>query len=389
MEFYKTDSITLHKGDSVEVLKTLPDNSVNAIITDPPYPCINRDYGKLTESDWHNLMRQVCKESQRVLKPEGSAVYILQPNSRHIGSIAVAQEPIAAGKMGRAKIDGTTICRINGDVTVGDVVWTRDGSSILRKWSASSSSVQVHKPAGRVIWHDDSTTGTRDAIIAIGTMADVEGIEHIFGVSDSPGSIELKQGIYRIILVGGGGGKGFGGSNSFTDWETSDGATLELLLYAGGQGGGGAGATIDAIIRVPETRTFDFTIGEGGEEESSGGTSTFVDSESSSLCSLSAGGGSGGGPAGDNGSGGYGGQGSLNPSAGGTYVISALKMKGQYGESGQHSMPDGIGGRDGRGGLPAYQIATGGHYPFGGGAGDASSRDGGDGILIITKQPGY
>ena len=36
------------QGDCLEVLKTLPDASFDAIITDPPYPEIDRDYGRLT-----------------------------------------------------------------------------------------------------------------------------------------------------------------------------------------------------------------------------------------------------------------------------------------------------------------------------------------------------
>lgn len=30
------DSITLHHGDCADVLKTLPENSIDAIVTDPP-----------------------------------------------------------------------------------------------------------------------------------------------------------------------------------------------------------------------------------------------------------------------------------------------------------------------------------------------------------------
>jgi len=57
------------------------------VITDPPYPCIKRNYGTLTEKDWHTLMADVVTQVRRVLKPAGSAVFILQPNSRKVGKM--------------------------------------------------------------------------------------------------------------------------------------------------------------------------------------------------------------------------------------------------------------------------------------------------------------
>lgn len=78
---------TLHCGDCLDVLRTIPAASVDAVITDPPYPMIKRDYGMLTEDGWWALMMGVCTEVRRVLKPTGSAVFILQPNSRKVGSM--------------------------------------------------------------------------------------------------------------------------------------------------------------------------------------------------------------------------------------------------------------------------------------------------------------
>lgn len=76
---------TMHHGDCLEWMRTLPDKSVDAIVSDPPYPEISRDYGRLSEPEWHVLMRGVVEQSRRVLKPSGSAVFILQPNSERVG----------------------------------------------------------------------------------------------------------------------------------------------------------------------------------------------------------------------------------------------------------------------------------------------------------------
>ncbi len=78
---------TLHCGDCLDVLPTIPSASVDAVITDPPYPEISRDYGRMTEDEWWQMMMGVCTEVRRILKPSGSAVFILQPNSRKVGSM--------------------------------------------------------------------------------------------------------------------------------------------------------------------------------------------------------------------------------------------------------------------------------------------------------------
>lgn len=72
-------------GDAPSILSQISDSSVDAVITDPPYPEIDREYGRLTEADWHALMRDVVREVRRILKPTGSAVFILQPNSERVG----------------------------------------------------------------------------------------------------------------------------------------------------------------------------------------------------------------------------------------------------------------------------------------------------------------
>jgi hypothetical protein len=65
-------------GDCRRELKNLPDKSIDLILTDPPYPEIDREYGRLTEREWHGLMRVVVTEGRRLLKPTGSMVVILQ-----------------------------------------------------------------------------------------------------------------------------------------------------------------------------------------------------------------------------------------------------------------------------------------------------------------------
>lgn len=78
---------TLLHGDSRQVLKTLPTASVDLVLTDPIYPEVDRDYGRISEADWHDLMHVVVRECRRVLKPSGSMVVVLQPNYERVGKM--------------------------------------------------------------------------------------------------------------------------------------------------------------------------------------------------------------------------------------------------------------------------------------------------------------
>jgi DNA modification methylase len=78
-------TFVVHHGDCREVMATLDAESVDAVVCDPPYAEIDRPYGRLTEPQWHNLMDGVIEQVRRVLKPSGSAVFVIQPNSERVG----------------------------------------------------------------------------------------------------------------------------------------------------------------------------------------------------------------------------------------------------------------------------------------------------------------
>ena len=79
---------TIVCGNCLDILPTIPDASVDAVITDPPYPHIKRDYGTWTTEEWWAMIVEgVVPEVRRILKPTGSAVFILQPNSEKVGKM--------------------------------------------------------------------------------------------------------------------------------------------------------------------------------------------------------------------------------------------------------------------------------------------------------------
>jgi len=73
---------TLHNSDALEVMKSLPDNSVSLIATDPPYY-------KVKDEPWDNQwetpegflswMDELAQEWQRILKPNGSLYVFASP----------------------------------------------------------------------------------------------------------------------------------------------------------------------------------------------------------------------------------------------------------------------------------------------------------------------
>ena len=78
------DSTTLIHGDCRKELRKLATASVDAVVTDPPYPCIDRAYGKMTETAWLDMMKAVVKECRRVLN---RAAAQCSSSSRTIGDV--------------------------------------------------------------------------------------------------------------------------------------------------------------------------------------------------------------------------------------------------------------------------------------------------------------
>ncbi len=70
--YQKDRSVVLYHGDCLDLLRAMPDESVDLTITSPPY-CMNRPYDRSrTLEDFTDLHREVLREVIRVTKPTGS-----------------------------------------------------------------------------------------------------------------------------------------------------------------------------------------------------------------------------------------------------------------------------------------------------------------------------
>lgn len=103
------DAFTLHHGDCIEVMRTLPDNSVDSIVCDPPYglskepdmPEVLRhwlagdDYkhtgGGFMGKSWDSFVPGplVWREALRVLKPGGHLLAFFGSRTYDIGTLAI------------------------------------------------------------------------------------------------------------------------------------------------------------------------------------------------------------------------------------------------------------------------------------------------------------
>lgn len=71
-KYKKENDATLFVGDCMDLLEQMPDNSVQLVVTSPPYN-IGKEYEKRQKlQNYLNFQKQVIRECFRVLKPEGS-----------------------------------------------------------------------------------------------------------------------------------------------------------------------------------------------------------------------------------------------------------------------------------------------------------------------------
>lgn len=76
--YYEDDAVTLHHGGCLEVMRTLPDESVDCCVTSPPYFGL-RDYGsegqyglEASPAEYVGTMRALFAEVRRVLADDGT-----------------------------------------------------------------------------------------------------------------------------------------------------------------------------------------------------------------------------------------------------------------------------------------------------------------------------
>lgn len=72
---YETDRGVAYLGDSLEVMRCLPDSSVNLVMTSPPFALtFKKEYGNKSQADYVSWFVEYAKEMYRLLPEDGSFV---------------------------------------------------------------------------------------------------------------------------------------------------------------------------------------------------------------------------------------------------------------------------------------------------------------------------
>lgn len=73
--YYKTEYGVAYLADSLEILKALPDNSINLVVTSPPYALhFKKEYGNADKATYVNWFLPFADQIRRVLSADGSFV---------------------------------------------------------------------------------------------------------------------------------------------------------------------------------------------------------------------------------------------------------------------------------------------------------------------------
>ncbi len=73
--YYSTPLGAAYVGDALEILKLLPDDSINAVVTSPPYALhFKKEYGNVSKENYVDWFLRFAREIWRILSPDGSFV---------------------------------------------------------------------------------------------------------------------------------------------------------------------------------------------------------------------------------------------------------------------------------------------------------------------------
>ena len=91
--------IDLKHGDCLELMKDIPDGSVDLVLTDPPYGTMNTDGGRRMKiNGWDSIIptQEMFAELSRVLRPNGKAILFSQePYTANLITSAIPSLPFS------------------------------------------------------------------------------------------------------------------------------------------------------------------------------------------------------------------------------------------------------------------------------------------------------
>jgi len=117
--YYADGVVSLFHGDCIEVMRSLPSESVDAVVTSPPYAMQRKaTYGGIPEAEYPAWTVAWMSEVRRLLKPDGSAVINIRPH-------------IKGGQISDYVLRTRLALRESGWVELEELIWHKKGGAPL------------------------------------------------------------------------------------------------------------------------------------------------------------------------------------------------------------------------------------------------------------------
>ena len=159
---YQSHNAALYVGDCVKVMSSLPDESVDGIVTSPPYAMQRKDtYGGVPEKDYPEWTVRWMSEARRVLKQDGSAIINIRPHIRNgVISDYVLRSRLALRENGWAELE-ELIWHKKGGAPLGSTKRPRRSWESLLWFGKHGKAYADPKAAGPMTVHVGLTPGSR------------------------------------------------------------------------------------------------------------------------------------------------------------------------------------------------------------------------------------
>lgn len=170
----------LHAGDCIDVLRTLPDCSVDSVVTSPPYAMQRAStYGGIPEKDYPEWTVSWMREVWRVLKDDGSAIINIRPHIRN-GQISdyVLRTRLSLREAGWAELE--------------ELIWNKKGGAPLGS---------IHRPRRSwesLLWFGKHGRAYSDPKAAGQVSERVGGTQGRPGPHIKDNQTDLRTGIARV-----------------------------------------------------------------------------------------------------------------------------------------------------------------------------------------------
>lgn len=107
----------IHEGDCIDVMRTLAPESIDAVITSPPYAMQRKaTYGGVPEAEYPEWTVAWMREVRRVLRPNGSVVINIRPH-------------VKAGQLADYTLRTRLALREDGWTEIDELIWHKTTSA--------------------------------------------------------------------------------------------------------------------------------------------------------------------------------------------------------------------------------------------------------------------